>query len=124
MGHLAHSITTTLADWSPQQQSWDISEGILYAINAQIYSGTLSPNAGWIEVAILDTVDSFANNTNTLISGPIGNLGPICWTGRQPVVTEDRIGVRISAPTGTTVSIAWLQLMPSADLNAKQTLDA
>jgi len=124
MGNIARTITTSITDYAVTLASYALSEGILYSLALSHVTGHSSPNDCFAEVGLTDSIDSQDAVAAVIINGYFTPQARLGWTGRQPIVSEMFLYVRIYAPASTSFHLSWLQLMPSADKSSKEVLDA
>lgn len=124
MGILSRTITTTATSWQQNVDSFEIFEGILYSVTLLPLVGDTEGSDAFAEISIMDGAESVSHRSASLVSGYFGSINPLGWTGRHPIITENRIAVVWRAEPDALFKLQWLQLMPSADLSSKQVLDA
>jgi hypothetical protein len=124
MGQIAQTLAYTSISGTLQLFTFELSEGILYSAAVIPSGSSVEPTEAYAEIGIMHAGNTANHIVAVLSNAYLGSPNRLGWTGRHPIVTDDRIYVQLAAVINTDFRLTWLQFMPSADLNAKQTLDA
>lgn len=123
MGRVVQTVSN-LGTNELTRNSFKLTEGILYSVAFNGGNRLFHRFLNWIELGIYTEGSSGVVAATVLVSGKIGPIGSIGWTGRHPVSTDDLLYVDSWGQWQALPTLSWYILKPDPNLSSMQVLDA